>query len=324
MHKPFRWGILGAGNIAEKFASALNYTENAEIYAVASRDADKAKKLADKYGASHAYGHYNQLAEDPSVDIIYIATPHAFHCEQAIMCLQHKKAVLCEKPMALSLEQVRRMVNAAKKNSTFLMEGMWSAFMPSITKMQELIAQDAIGPVQFIRADFGFQAPTDATNRLYNLELGGGSLLDVGIYPLFLTTLLLGEPSRIQSMATLAETGADACCSMQFQYPGGEFANIFSSITFKSSLTAEITGTKGRILLHRPFYKATSISLEPDEGEVQQFSLPHEHNGFEYEIREVMQCLEKGLVECPLMPFENSLVMAGVMDTVRAQCGVVY
>lgn len=324
MQRPYRWGIMGAGNIANKFASALNYTENAEVYAVASRDYDKAKQFAGKYGVSQVYDQYHQLAEDERVDIIYIATPHAFHCDQAIMCLEQKKAVLCEKPMALNLQQVTAMVDAARNNQTFLMEGMWSAFMPSIKKAVELIKEDIIGPVQFIRADFGFQAPPDPNNRLYNLKLGGGSILDVGIYPLFLSTLLLGEPSRIQSMAKLAGTGADACCSMQFQYPGEQMANIFSSITIKTSLTAEITGHKGRLILPCPFYKATSLSLELNEGENKQFLFPHEHNGFEYEIREVMRCLENGYTECPDMSHERSLILARMMDTVRGQCGVVY
>lgn len=324
MQRPYRWGILGAGNIANKFASALNYTDNAEVYAVASRDDDKAKQFAAKYGATKAYSEYDQLVEDKDVDIVYIATPHAFHCQQAIMCLTHKKAVLCEKPMALNLQEVTDMVDVARNNQAFLMEGMWSAFMPAIKKAVELINEGAIGPVRFFRADFGFQAPDDPNNRLYNLKLGGGSILDVGIYPIFLSTLLLGEPSHIQSMAKLSYTGADECCSMQFQYEGGQIAHIFSSITVKTSLTAEITGPKGRIILPCPFYKATSLNLELNEGGSKQFSFPHEHNGFEYEIREVMSCLEKGDMECSAMPHEKSLLMARIMDSVRAQCGVVY
>jgi predicted dehydrogenase len=325
MNKTYRWGIMGAGNIANKFASALNYTENAEVYAVASRDGEKAKQFAAKYGASKVYDQYDQLVKDAEVDVIYIATPHVFHCEQALMCLESKKAVLCEKPMALNFQQVTSMVNAAHSNRTFLMEGMWSGFMPSIKKLMELVNEDVIGPVQYIRADFGFLAPPDPNNRLYNLKLGGGSILDVGIYPLFLTTLLLGEPSRIQSMAKLADTGADECCSMQFQYPAGQLANIFSSIAVKTSLTAEITGSKGsRIFLPAPFYKATSLRLELNDGEVQHFDFPHEHNGFEYEIREVMRCLDNGYTECPDMLHERSLILVRVMDTVREQCGVVY
>ena len=324
MKRSYRWGILGAGNIAAKFASALNYTEGSEVFAVASRDGNKAKEFAEKYGATHVYDEYSKLAEDPNVDIIYIATPHAFHREQAILCLNNKKPVLCEKPMALNYQQVYDMVTAAVGNQTFLMEGMWSRFMPSVNKVLELINEDIIGPVQFVRADFGFQAPYNPHGRLFDLKLGGGSLLDVGIYPLFLTTLLLGEPSRIQSMAKIGDTGADEYCSMQLQYTGGQVANIFSGITIKTSLTAEIVGSKGRILLPAPFYKATSMSVELNSGDSNSFSFPYDHNGFEYEIREVMLCLDKGVIQSDLLSHETSLSMARVMDTVREQCGIVY
>jgi predicted dehydrogenase len=324
MNRSYRWGILGAGKIAEKFASAVNYVEGSEIFAIASRDGNKARAFAEKYGASHVHDEYRKLAEDPDIDIIYIATPHAFHCEQAILCLNHKKPVLSEKPMALNYRQVKDMVDASTVNNTFLMEGMWSRFMPSINKVLELINEDVIGPVQFIRADFGFQAPYDPHGRLYNLKLGGGSLLDVGIYPIFLTTLLLGEPSNIQSMAKLADTGADEYCSMQFQYAGDQVANIFSSVSIKTSLTAEISGTKGRIILPAPFYKATSMAVELNTGESNSFLYPYEHNGFEYEVREVMQCLDKGMLQSALLTHDTSLMMARIMDTVREQCKVVY
>ena len=324
MNKTYRWGILGAGKIAEKFASALNYTEGAEVYAVASQDVEKAERFAKKFGAIRSYGSYASLAEDPDVDIIYIATPHAFHCEQALLCLQQNKPVLCEKPMALSVDQVQQMIDAARSHNTFLMEGMWSRFMPSINKTLELIQQDVIGPVQYIQADFGIQAPFDPNGRMFDLKLGGGSLLDVGVYPLFLTTLLLGEPALIQSVGKLSVTGADEYCSIQLQYPGGQIANIYSSITIRTSLKAEIAGPKGRIILPNPFYRSTSVSTELNSGETQSFPFPYDHNGFEYEIRAVMQCLDEGAVECALMPHSMSLQIAGIMDTVREQCGIVY
>lgn len=320
----YRWGIIGAGNIAAKFASALRYTEGAEVFAVASRDSGKGNAFAEKFGASHIYTDYAQLAADEEVDVIYIATPHAFHCEQALMCLDRHKPVLCEKPMALNYNQVSRMAAAAKSSNTFLMEGMWSRFMPSINKVLELIKSDVIGNMQCVRADFGFAAPYNPQGRLYNLQLGGGALLDVGIYPLFLTHLLLGQPSLIQSMGKLADTGADEYCSMQFQYPGGQTASIFSSITIKTGLTADIIGTKGRVHLSCPWYKATEMTVILHTDERQSFSFPYEHNGFEYEIREVMRCLDQGLTESPLMPLDFSLQMAATLDTVMQQCGIVY
>lgn len=324
MKSTYRWGIIGAGKIAEKFASALNYTDGASVFAIASQDEGRGRHFAGRHGATRVYTDYRQLAMDAEIDIVYIALPHAFHCEQALHCLEHHKPVLCEKPMGLNLDQVIQMIHAAQRNQTFLMEGMWSRFMPSICRMLEWIERDIIGQVLYVRADFGFQAPFDPGSRLFNLALGGGSLLDVGIYPVFLTTLVLGEPSHIQSMARLGTTGADDYCSMQFKYAGGAIANIFSAITIKTSLTAEISGTKGRILLHCPFYKATSISLELFSGESKSFPFPYEHNGFEYQIREVTACLNEGYIESPLMPLDLSLKMARTVEVVKEQCGIIY
>lgn len=324
MENAIKWGILGPGNIAGKFAAAIRHVEGSEVYAVASREREKAEAFAAKYDARVIYDNYEELAADNQVDVIYVATPHAFHCEQSIMCLRHKKPVVCEKPMALDLHQVTRMVDAARTNQVYLLEGMWSRFMPATQKMLELVKDDVIGPVQYLRADFGFNAPFDPEGRLYDLKLGGGSLLDVGIYPLFLTTLLLGEPERVQSIGKLSETGADEYCSMLFQYAGGEIANIFSSITIKTSLTAEIAGPKGRIFLDAPFYKSNLLRLELNNGETQQFEFPHELNGFEFEVREVMKNLRAGELECPLLPLDFSMRMARIMDTVRGQIGVEY
>ena len=323
MSKNYRWGIIGAGKIAAKFASAINYTEGAELYAVASRDQNNADTFKSTHHASVCYNDYEKLAMDPLVDVIYIATPHAFHSNQAVMCMQHGKPVLCEKPMALDRIEVSKMISAAKENDCFLMEGMWSRFMPAINKVLE-IKDEALGQLRYARADFGFQAPYDPDSRLFNRSLGGGSLLDVGIYPLFLTVLLFGEPETIQALGKLSGTGADEYCNVQFQYAGGETASIFSSITVKTSLTAELAGTKGRIYMHNPWYRTNLVTLEPNEGEPRQFSFPYDHNGFEYQVRHVMDCLDKGLKESPLMPLDFSLTMSRMMDKIREQVGVIY
>jgi predicted dehydrogenase len=323
MSKTYRWGILGAGKIAAKFASAINFTAGAELYAVASRDQENADVFKAAHKAAVAYNDYQALARDPMVDVIYIATPHAFHCDQAIMCLENGKPVLCEKPMALDRIEVTRMINASKENDCFLMEGMWSRFMPAINKVLE-VKDELLGHLRYVRADFGFQAPYDPESRLFNTRLGGGSLLDVGIYPLFLTVLLFGEPETIQALGKLSGTGVDEYCNIQFQYAGGETASIFSSITIKTSLTAELAGTKGRIYMHNPWYRTNAITIEPNEGETRQLSFPHEHNGFEYQVRHVMDCLDKGLKESPLLPLDFSLTMSRIMDKVREQVGVIY
>ena len=185
MRKNYRWGILGAGRIAEKFCTALCFVEGSEVYAVASRDIDKAKAYATEYKATRVYNNYEDMMNDDKVDIIYIATPHIFHHEQTMLCLQHKKAVLCEKPMSLSHQQTSEMIAAAVQNNVFLMEGLWTACMPFMEKIKALIDADIIGKPQYVSADFGFAAPKDIDGRLYNKALGGGSVLDIGVYPIF-------------------------------------------------------------------------------------------------------------------------------------------
>jgi predicted dehydrogenase len=324
MTKTIRWGILGAGKIAEKFAAAINYTEGAELHAVASREPEKGRAFAAAYNAAHHYTSYEVLAADDDVDIIYIATPHAFHCEQALLCMRHGKAVLCEKPMALKQADVLKMATEARKRQVFLMEGMWSRFMPSINKAKQLIDAGAIGEVRSISADFGFKAPYDVKGRLYNRALGGGSLLDVGIYPVFLTSLLLGEPSDIQTVARKAATGVDEYCNVVMQYAGGQTAHFFSAINVQTGLRAEITGTEGRIILPKPWYKAEQLVLELNNGTTSEFSYPRRCNGFEYEIQEVMECLGKGFTECPAMPLDFSLLMSAITDVIAEQAGVAY
>lgn len=324
MAKNYRWGILGAGRIAEKFCTAIELVEGAEVYAVASRDSAKAKEYAEKFNAKKYYDSYHDLVKDENVDIVYIATPHAFHLEQAILCFNNGKAVLCEKPMSLSSKQSSAMIAAATEKKLFLMEGMWSRFMPSLEKILSLIKEDAIGKVQYLSVDFGFTAPYDTEGRLFNKSLGGGSVLDVGVYAIFLSTLLFGEPSSIKSVSKLSATGIDEYANMVLQYPAGETAHLLTSIVFNTSLEAEIIGTNGRIKIKNPWYKATEFDLYGRDKEPQKFSMPHEANGFEHEIREVMHCLDKELLESPKMPHKFTLAVSKIMDEVLRQAGVNY
>ena len=324
MKKNYRWGILGAGRIAEKFCTALNFVEGASVYAVASRDSENAKAYAAKFKATKFYDNYEDLMQDENVDIIYIATPHAFHFEQTMACVKKAKHVLCEKPMALSYSQTVAMIKAAKENNVFLMEGMWTACMPFIEKIKELIADDVIGKLQYVSADFGFNSPVDLEGRLYNKSLGGGSMMDVGIYPLFFATLLLGEPSLAKAVYKLSVTGVDEYVNVVLQYPDGETAHLLSSIHFNTAIEAEIIGTKGRIKIKNPWFKATYFSVYLADETVQKFSMPHLSNGFEYEIMEVMNCLDKGLVQSEKMPHQLTLLISKIMEDVLVQGGVVY
>ena len=324
MERIINWGILGPGRIADKFASAFSITPQAKLHAVASRDKERGKEFATKFGIPKVYSDYEALANDPDVDIIYVATPHNFHHEQTILCLNYKKAVLCEKPLTLSLQSALAMVTAAKTNDRFLMEGMWSRFFPAILKTVDLISTGAIGEVQFIRADLGFAFPYDPDSRVYNLKLAGGAQLDVGIYPMFLALLILGKPKRIQALAQRAPTGADQITSVQFLFKNNVMAHILSSFIVDTPKQAEIMGTLGTITLHAPWYKSQAVTIKMNNAESTHFDFPYAGFGFQYQLQHVTECMQKGLKESPLMSLDFSLLMAEVADVILSQCNITY
>ena len=206
--KTINYGIIGPGRIAGSYCRALEQSPGSKIYAIASRDEHRAQEFAKQFKADKSYGSYEELVRDPDVDVVYIATPHSFHEQQSILCLKHKKPVVCEKPLALSAASVKRIIVASKASKTFVMEGMWSRFNPAIIKAKEFIDDGAIGQVRHLFADFGFQKPYDPKGRLYDPSLAGGSILDVGVYPLFLALFILGRPF-IARVRARAEQSAD-------------------------------------------------------------------------------------------------------------------
>ena len=316
MEKIYKWGIIGPGRIAQKFAAALKLVPNAVLHAVASRDKGKAEQFARSYQANHFYDNYEALANNEELDAVYIATPHTFHHAHALLCLQKKRAVLCEKPMSVNFSSTAEMVLAARENNTFLMEAMWSRFLPIIDKTLQLVNDGTIGDLKYVSADFGFVAPFDTSSRLYDLKLGGGSLLDVGVYPLFLVLLLLGKPDEIKAFSQLASTGADETTAALLFYKNGILASILSSINAQTPIAAEITGTKGTIFLDRPWYKGSEIRVRKNDTITDTFSLPYGDNGFEFQIKEVQECLEKGLTESDKMPLGFSLLLSDTMDDI--------
>lgn len=316
MDKICRWGIIGPGKIAAKFAAALQLVEGAVLHAVASRDVEKARQFAATWQAPLFYDSYEMLATNDEVDAVYIATPHTFHHAHALLCLQHGKAVLCEKPMSVNYASTLEMVNTARQHNVFLMEAMWSRFLPIIAKTLELVQDGEIGTLKYLRADFGFAAPFNAASRLFDLRLGGGSLLDVGVYPLFLALLLLGKPDAVKAFAQLAPTGADETTSALLYYNNGAMANIVSSIGAQTPITAEITGTHGTIVLDRPWYKGSAIRVQKNDAVTASFSLPYGGNGFEFQVQEVQQCLRNGAIESPRMPLSFSLLLSSVMEDI--------
>ena len=324
MHRTINWGFIGPGKIASKVASSFSQVPNAELYAVASRDLEKAKTFASAYSIPYCYDSYEKLVADPNIDIIYIATPHPFHHEQTLLCLKNKKAVLCEKPLTLNHKLALEMVTVARENKTFLMEAMWTRFFPATIKALEIIQSGLIGDVKYLRADFGFKAAFDPHSRVYDLKLGGGAMLDVGVYPLFLALLVLGKPDQIKSFAHLAPTGADEIINATFQYKNGSLANILSAVVADTPKAAEIMGTLGTLTMHTPWHKASALTVKMNDGIEQHFDLPYEGHGSSFQIQEVMNCLENNQTESKLMPLDLSLMMAEVSDEIRRQCGVVY
>jgi len=323
-NKQIRWGILGAGRIADKFCTALISTPNAILHAVASRNISSGKPFSEKFSAVKYYNKYQDLVSDPHVDIIYIATPHIFHYEQVKLCLENNKPVLCEKPIGVSYLQTQQMIDLAIEKKLFLMEGMWTACMPFIKKIKEIIDEGLIGTIANVQADLGFTAPNDPEDRLLNKALAGGSILDVGVYPISLATLLLGQPDVVKSVSTLTDTGVDAYSNIILQYPNGATAQLLSSLTFETPKEVVIMGTKGLIKVESPWYMATDFTVILEDGTEKTFHIPHPNNGFEYEIIEVMDCLNNKLLESQLVPHAQTLIVSKIMDELLFQAGVIY
>lgn len=325
MDKKINWGIIGLGKIAHKFAEGLTYIPGTQLWAVASRSQDKANEFAQKHQVPQAYGTYEDIVKDPQIDVIYIATPHALHYENTLMCLNHKKAVLCEKPLAMNLNQVQEMVNLARQQKTFFMEALWSKFLPSIQKVQAIVNSGELGQITGIQADFGFKAPYNPEGRLFDKKLGGGALLDVGIYPLFLATLLLGRPKSIQAQAYFGETHVDEHCAMLLTFNTGAIAQLSCSVISNNTIEANIFGTKKRLHLSRPFHKLNSqISLIENHTEVQIVDFESVGNGYNYEAQEVIACLRTQKTESAIMSHQDSLFLMEMLDEVRAVAGIHY
>jgi len=323
MKTSVNWGILATGWIADKFANALSVVPNAKLYAVGSRNPEQARKFAKQFNIPKFYGTYEELAADPEIDVVYVATPHPFHFENTMLCLNHKKAVLCEKPFAMDKTQVEKMISLARQKNLFLMEAMWTRFLPSILKVKELIDTDLIGEIIQLKSDFGMKFPYDVNDRKFDKSLGGGSLLDIGIYPVFIALFLLGEPNEIASKAIMGKTDVDESISIIFSYKNA-MATLASTMMANTPIETEIFGTKGKIKIHYMWFMATKITVTIDNTESQDFDFPFLCNGYEYEAIEVTNCLLKGEVESKFMSHSLSLKLIGLLDKIREQNGIVY
>lgn len=322
--KKIKWGIIGLGNIAHQFAKDLMLVEEAELVAVASRNLEKATAFAKIYDCKIAYDSYDAIMNDAEVDILYIATPHNSHAALTIKALQNNKHVLCEKPIALNYDDALQMINASKANQKFFMEAFWTRFNPSFREAFSKIKNGEIGEIKYINADFAFTADQlgGEGNRKTDIELGGGALLDIGVYPLFLCYVLLGIPAEIVAKSIFYPSGADLQTSMILQYDSAQ-AILHCSFVSKSNLTATINGTLGGITLNTLWHEAQSYTLTVDN-QKEEHPLPTKGKGFTYEIEECHQCINENRIESTLWSHQNSLDLIRIVDKVKSQIGLEY
>lgn len=319
-----RWGILGPGSISRKFAADLRLAEGAEIVAVGSRDQDRADGFATEFEIPYAHGSYQSLAEDPRVDAVYIGTPHAFHAKHALLCLDHGKHVLCEKSLALNAPQAERMIQAARENDLLLMEAMWTRFLPAVVRLRELLAGGLIGePRQFI-ADFGFRAEFDPASRLFDPTLGGGTLLDLGVYPVSFASMLFGDPIEVGGAASLGRTGVDEEACLTLRHAGGELASAALSFRVDTPREGVVLGTDGWVRIHRPWWGATRLTVHHGDGSRETLEFPERGYGYQYEADEFMALIRDGRRDSSIMPLQESLAIMRTMDTLRSAWGVKY
>jgi len=318
--RPIRWGFLGAGGIAAAMAADLHHGNNV-LYSVAARDADRAAAFAGRFGAAHSHGSYRSVVEDPDVDIVYVATTHPFHREQALMAINAGKPVLVEKPLALNAADARDVLTAARDKGVFAMEAVWMRANPLILKAQEIVASKVIGDVVAVHADFSIKLDFDPTHRLFDLANGGGALLDLGVYPMHFAWLFLGRPDTQQVLGTLSPTGSDATVALQWGYASGATAQLRCATTGLTPGQATIAGTAGSISVGPWFLNPERLVVTTSEGESRMES---EDTTYGPQVEEVERCLREGLLESPLAPHADTIGVLDVIDQARAELGVRY
>lgn len=358
MPETLRWGILGTGWIAGLFAQGLRELPEARLHAVGSRSRENADAFARQYGASRAHASYEALVEDPDVDVVYVATPNTAHLAHCLLALEHGKPVLCEKPFTLDAAEASRVLDTARARRLFCMEGMWMRFVPVLRELESLVRSGAIGDVRMLTAQLGLPVEYDASHRLFDPKLGGGALLDLGVYPLSLALRLLGTPTRVSSHAVFSPSGVDEQCTVLLEFPGARQAVLTTSLCNRTPNDAAIMGTEGMIHLHEPLYCPETLSLvrtrrQGSGGEarggglaarlgVDWERLKHHRllrgvrdvaslartervtrrvlgNGYAHEAAEVHRCLREGLLESPLMPLDETLAVMRTVDAIRRE-----
>lgn len=324
MTTQINWGIIGLGKIAHKFAHDLRFVKDAQLHAVASTDSQRSADFAKQYGASYHFSSYEALLNCPHLDAVYIATPHHLHCVNTLMCLRRRIPVLCEKPFGMNAQEVRQMIDMAHTNQVFLMEAMWTRFIPSFQRALELIQSGVIGRPLSMKADFGFFAPFNAESRIFNKDLGGGSLLDIGIYPIMAALSIFGKPAKISALATMSQTDVDETCAVNFQYDNGAIAMLHSTVKAHTNIEAFIYGEKGVLYIHPRFHHSEMLTVKLYNGQEEILSLPIDGHGYQFEAMEVNRCLINNALESSIMSHQFSLDLIETLDAVRREIGLIY
>ncbi|MFC2030244.1 Gfo/Idh/MocA family protein [Chloroflexota bacterium] len=318
------WGTIGTGWIAHQFASALEHLPEAELAAVASRTIETADRFGDRFDVARRYGSYQALVDDPGVDAVYVATPNPAHKANSLLCLRAGKPVLCEKPFAINARDAHEVIRVAREEKLFLMEAMWTRFLPLMLDVQKLLAGGAIGDVQMLFADLCIRFDFDPKDRRYDPELGGGALLDLGVYPISFASMVFGAPSRVSALAHLGETGVDEQAAVILGYDGGRLAVSNFSLRVDSPVEACILGSEGSIRIDPWWIKPSKLTLSVSGQEDKVLEAPYPGNGYQFEASEVMNCLRAGKLESEVMPLDETLSIMETLDEIRDRWGLRY
>lgn len=320
--KTIQWGIIGAGWISRKFCEAMMSVDDGQVRAVYTQTRKKADSLAGDYPIPFIYDSLAALLEDKEINIVYIATPHPSHAEIAKACLNARKPVLCEKPFTMNLQEATEVVELARKKRLFLMEAMWTRFLPHICKAKEILDSGEIGKVTLLQADLAHIAPKDPNNRFYNKKLGGGALLDLGVYPISFAIYMLGVPHKIRVLCNMADTGVDESMTIDFQYDDGRMAQLFISFVTNSVQEARIYGEEGSIRIHPSWIRPSQATLSLNNGNTETTAFEYTGNGYNFEIDECHRCLREGKTESDLMPLDLTLDIMQMLDWIGQETGI--
>jgi predicted dehydrogenase len=322
--KRYKWGILGAGKMSSKFSKGLKLLPNAVLYSVGSQDIGRAEHFARENGYEKSYGSYEEFAADPELDIVYIATPHTSHYENTLMCIENGKSVICEKAFSINHREVAEMVNLARKKNVFLMEALWPPFQPFYHKAKEILLSGILGKTVNMHAWFSFRPPYDASDRKFNLALGGGSLLDIGIYPVIDCLTFMGVPSEIKALASFAPSGSEDSLNVVFKYGDGRLASLYSSFRTNTGIGCTLYCENGNMTVSRGRDMNQYVILELNGQERQEFVFSPDAMGYHWEAEEVMKCLDAGNTESDIVPLTFSLDLIKTMDRIRQDAGIVF